>query len=377
MMMLLLVAVTFGVVLLPMLPALAEWRRPSDVAPLRIDPADALDPPSLARNFAERLRDTLDGRHDRLGHGVVVHAGPTRAHGAWPLRADEAAAACNHRLWHVAGDAQLPDGQAFLAEVVASGALRTAEGAVHHALFAGQRLKLNANGMLLRWAHGRDVEVARGCRLAGRVSAERMLVVHEQVRFTLLHAPVVRFAAAGAFDAAATAACAAQPTSAGRPQEVVWDDRTGRGIASGSLDVAGGHVWDGDLVCHGSLRLGHGCRTQGSLKAHGALRLDAGCSVDGSVFAEGLLHLKRGCRVGGVVASETAVVIGPGCVIGAPGRPATVTAPRVAMSPGAMVHGTVWATEHGFVRPPDAATRNTVASVVPAPSDDLAWTVPA
>lgn len=37
---------------LPLLPALQEWLRPSDVAPLKIDESDALDPPGLAHGFA-------------------------------------------------------------------------------------------------------------------------------------------------------------------------------------------------------------------------------------------------------------------------------------------------------------------------------------
>ena len=43
---------TLSVMVLPLLPALQEWLRPSDVAPLKIDESDALDPPGLAHGFA-------------------------------------------------------------------------------------------------------------------------------------------------------------------------------------------------------------------------------------------------------------------------------------------------------------------------------------
>ena len=41
---LLLIGLTLLVIVLPLLPALQEWRRPSDVTPLPIDEADALEP---------------------------------------------------------------------------------------------------------------------------------------------------------------------------------------------------------------------------------------------------------------------------------------------------------------------------------------------
>ncbi|HMZ01888.1 MAG TPA: hypothetical protein PLU79_19740, partial [Burkholderiaceae bacterium] len=75
--------------------------------------------------------------------------------------------------------------------------------------------------------------------------------------------------------------------------------------------------------------------------------LGAGGCVDGSVIAQGEIVVGAGVHVPGSVASETAVVLGPGCQVGAPGRPATVCAPRIEVALGVVVHGTVWAGDSG------------------------------
>ncbi len=343
----LLLAATLALVLLPLVPALFEWRRPSDAAPLVIDPGHALDPSGFARSFADRLRQSVERGESHLGRSELVGIDATAACGHWPLSPAEVAAACSHRVWHVDGDALLPPGHSFLAEVAASGDLETAPGGVHRALLGGRRLVLADCGVVLRWAHAEVVEVSRGCWLAGRVSAARRLAIDGGVRFTLLHAPVVQFGERSGGIAAAPHAATAPPQAP--LQGLVWNEASNRGVCDAPLSVPAGSVWQGDVVCRSVLRLGPACHAQGSLKAHGAMGLDARCRVDGSIVAQGLVRLQRGCVVLGSVVSETAVVIGPDCVIGAPGRPATVTAPRISVAAGTVVHGTVWATEEGMV----------------------------
>ena len=70
---LLLVALTLLVIVLPLLPALQEWRRPSDVTPLPIDEADALEPDYMARRFGARLDDAIERGLIELGGVPLVH----------------------------------------------------------------------------------------------------------------------------------------------------------------------------------------------------------------------------------------------------------------------------------------------------------------
>ena len=350
-----LTALALATMLLPMLPALLEWHRPTDVEPLAIDTADALDPAFLARSFALRLAETLDRGKATLGRSAFVSLRGGAAAAPWPLQPDERAQRSSRRVWHLDGNAELPEGLSLLAEVAASGALATARDGMYCALLAGQRLWLAEGSVVLRWAHGADVEVAPGCLLAGRTTADRELVVHQDVRFSRLHAPTVRFVAAG--DAAsATPASSVKVLPASLDDgALVWDDGLQRGFADAALDISRYRAWRGDLVCHGRLRIGRGCRARGSLKAHGALALGRGCSIGGSIVAVGAVKLGEGCRVRGSVVSETAVVLGPGCVIGTPEQPATVSAPRIRVACGVVVHGTLWATAAGRSVDPTAA----------------------
>lgn len=345
MMWLLLFSLTALVVLLPMVPALAEWRRKSDVAPLHIDTQDALDPPFLARSFAARLAAAVAAGQAQLGPSLLTQVPPQ---GPWPLHASEGRTAQSRRVWHAVGDARLPAKMRFLAEVAATGNLRSAPRCAYRALWAGQRLHLAARGVVLRWAHGVQVDIEAGCQLDGRVSADETINVQGEVAFTLLHAPTVRFAqAAGGSAGAGWSGPSIFP--AGLPAPVVWDIKSGRGSCSEALQIGARRAWNGDLVCGADVWLGAGCNANGSLKARGEVVTDEGCRIAGSVFAEGVVELGPGCSVRGSVVSETAVLLGAGCTVGAPDCPATVAAPRIEVAPGVVVHGTLWASESGRV----------------------------
>jgi hypothetical protein len=121
MMFVLLVVLTLSVLVLPLIPALREWQRPSDVVPLKIDEADALDPPYLAHSFAALLRDAVQAGATHLGGSNIVQV----AQGVapllqLPLLPEEVRAGRSDRLWHVEGNVQLPDNTSFYAEVSAS-----------------------------------------------------------------------------------------------------------------------------------------------------------------------------------------------------------------------------------------------------------------
>ena len=340
---LLLFALTALVVLVPMLPAIGEWRWPSDVMPLPIDNRDALDPPFLARSFVVHLSGALALGQTRLGRSPLAEA-PQRAE--WPFDAGERRSASTRRVWHTTRSVTLPPDVNFLAEVAAHGDLRTAAGGVYRALWAGCQLRIAPHGTVLRWAHGSNVDVGSGCALAGRVSADHAITLRNDTSFTLLHAPIVSFLPAWSAPAVATAAV----SRIGLPDAVAWDAVAGRGTCDAALDVGAHRAWRGDLVCRADLALGSGCNAHGSIKAHGDIAIAPGSFVAGSVIAAGRITLGAGCTVRGSVISEVGIVLGDGCVIGAPGHPATVAAPGIAVGAGVVVHGTLWAGSSGHTQ---------------------------
>ena len=339
----LLFLLTATAVLLPMLPALIEWRWPSDVVPLHIDTEDALDPPFLARSFVARLRTAVAEGQLRLGRSLIALAPSGEV---WTFIERERRSRLSHRVWHAVGDIHLPAGMAFLAEVAAGGHLRTAPGEVYRALSAGQHLHLAAGSTVLRWAHGAQVEVHSGSMLAGRISADKHITLWGEANFTLLHAPTVCFGIDPA-RAAARLAPLLSVVSAGLPEPVRWNGLAERGTCDAALDLRSGTAWHGDLVCQSDLTLGPRCSAGGSLKTHGDLLAGVGCHIAGNLVSKGRIELGAACAVHGSVISETEIVLGAGCVIGAPGRLATVAAPRLLIAPDVVVHGTVWAGKVG------------------------------
>ena len=339
----LLFLLTATAVLLPMLPALIEWRWPSDVVPLHIDTEDALDPPFLARSFVARLRTAVAEGQLRLGRSLIALAPSGEV---WTFIERERRSGLSHRVWHAVGDIHLPAGMAFLAEVAAGGHLHTGPREVYRALSAGQHLHLAAGSTVLRWAHGAQVDVHSGCMLAGRISADKHITLWGEANFTLLHAPTVCFGIDPA-RAAARLAPLLSVVSAGLPEPVRWNGLAERGTCDAALDLRAGTAWRGDLVCQSDLTLGPRCSAGGSLKAHGDLLAGAGCHIAGNLVSTGRIELGAACAVHGSVISETEIVLGAGCVIGAPGRLTTVAAPRILIAPDVVVHGTVWAGKVG------------------------------
>lgn len=356
----LLVVLTLSAMAVPLLPAFLEWYRPSDVQPLPIDETDALDPPFLARSFAQRLAATVQGGEPQLGRTEIVACPPVGQ--PLPLTDAERAAGASHRLWHADGDLRLPDDVAFYAEVAATGALRAGERSICKALWAGGALRLSPHASILRWAHGDEVFVGQHCQLAGRVTAERLLVLAPGAGFTLLHAPRMQFLPYVPQPAAVQASAEGAALTG-----VDWDATGRRAISTGALVVPAGTAWRGDLICHGDLTLGPRCSVGGSLKVRGRLMAGPGCVVRGGVFAEADITLDEGCAVYGVLMSESAIAMGAGCVVGTLALPANVAAPRIDIGAGVLVHGTVWAGEQG---------RCVAPLPVAAPADPGPWPSP-
>ncbi|NRT55490.1 hypothetical protein [Sphaerotilus uruguayifluvii] len=338
---LLLVALTLLVIVLPLLPALQEWRRPSDVTPLPIDEADALEPDYMARRFGARLDDAIERGLIELGGVPLVHLPETAAHAPWPLDEREVRSGRSRRIWHSDGDCRLPERLHGLAEISCAGTMQAAAGHTYRALRAHTALLLPERVRVLRWAHGGRVVVGDRAVLAGRTSATQSLLLGREVSFSLLHAPVIRFA--GAVDARQPADRDGLPAALG-PGDGLRAGAPGQPArVEGMLVAAALRHWDGDIDCDGHVSIGEGCRGQGRLRASGTIQIGAGAVLAGGLAAAGEIYLAAGAEVQGSLISESAIVLGAGSVVGRPGMHATVRAPRVDIGKGVVVHGTVWA----------------------------------
>jgi cytoskeletal protein CcmA (bactofilin family) len=349
MMWLLLFTLTALLLLLPLLPAIHEALRATDLTPTMNDSAQALHPALQARHFAARLQAAVLAGDDEMAGAPIASVPP---YGTWPLDALERRSGSSQRVWHAMGDAELPADFGFQSEVVSGGDLISAQKGIYRALFAGGLLRLAKRTIIKRWAHAHHLEISPGCQLGGAVSADDRIHVRGDVMFSLLHAPIVRFMARKPGPGSVNTALPAGPLDdAGElPEQLVWDDAAGRALAPGALQVAAEQRWRGDVISRERVLLGSGCHVDGSWKVHGDFTALSACRVHGSIVASGRIELGERCAVRGSLISETVIVLGPGCRIGAPEFPATVSAPRIEVAPGVVVHGTLWAGKGGRSR---------------------------
>ncbi|MHB8077723.1 MAG: bactofilin family protein [Candidatus Krumholzibacteriia bacterium] len=347
---------------LPLLPALIELRRRTDVKPLRVVRASDVD----IRHFAHRFRVWLDGA---LGEPIAAcRAGGAVVEGTLadgtryavlpdgappPLVPDAAGPATCPGVLVGCGRLGLPAGALFPFEVYAANSVEVGERTICRAILADGDLQLGRGCWSLRWLHARVALLAReGCALHGRASANISMRLEEGCRFERLHAPTIVF---GAPAPLATAPAARAPLVAGDVPRLI-DDAAGRWLVRGDLTIPAGRIVTADLVATGNLRVGAGALVEGGLKCHGDLELEGGVEVNGSVVSARDLRVGRGCRIHGPVIAEREARIGSGTRLGTAERPTTLSVRQLEIEAGAVAHGTVWAHGGAVVLPRPAAT---------------------
>jgi hypothetical protein len=349
-------ALFLGWAALPLLPSLLEWRRRTDVKPLRVVRSADVD----IRYFARAFEAWITGQ---LGEALAVcGAGGAPVEGRFPdgtpytvLPDDGAARVTIPPAGPVtcgsvtvgAGRLELPGKALFPLEVYGGADVEVGEGSVCRAVLAQGDLRLGRGCWSLRWLHARRSLTAHAaCALHGRASAEVELRLEPGCRFERLNAPRVAFGAPVAPAPPGTL----EPWTAKDVPGLV-EDAAGRWLVRDRLEIPARRLVTSDIVATGELLVGEGTRIVGSVKSHGDLRLAPGATVEGAVVSGRELEIGAGCRAGGPVVAERDARVGTAVALGAPDRPTTLTARCLEVEAGSAVHGTVWAHGGGLVLP--------------------------
>jgi predicted acyltransferase (DUF342 family) len=325
---------------LPIIPAMMELIWPRDAVPLNAVGNDAGNLTYFAESFTARAH-----REGLLGTMVpprLTDGSPVIAHSqAQPLPSGRKAV----KDLVVLMDAEpVPAGTEFSSECLARLTLRGSENVTYRALLGQRDVLLGARSTVLRWVHARGrLEVAEGCRLLGRATADRSIVLAPGVAFDRLESDVVRVGGAETVDAPILPTGAYEmfvPKKATMLGTHYWRTQE-------NLLVPAGAALIGSAISTAAIVVDQGARVTGSLKAHGDLRICAGSVVVGSVAARGRITIERGAKVSGPIISETGIVV-EAAVIGGPGKRTTITAPAVRLYSGATVYGAIMAGDDGL-----------------------------
>lgn len=313
---------------LPVVPAIIELKRKSDVWPLGIDQTHS----GVTRRFADRFRDYLADLEAGEGANLMQHID---RRGIAQEAASTGPRVSEPRVLIADETCVLPDAFQFGGEIYGRQDLVTGrENRIRAALAEGE-IQFGRGTTLLRWAHAKRIKVAADCRIMGRLSAEESIECAQGGLFHRINARVIRFGEREAW-----------PAESDR-FEPVWSGE--RVFHQGDLSVRPNSVVEADLIVHGDLEIGGGAVVRGSAKSLGDMKLGEGARVHGALICMGRLTVGRDCAVLGPVVSETMVALGGNVRVGADGHPSTVTAPEIRIAAGVVAHGSVWAREQGVV----------------------------
>lgn len=342
----LLVASTMAVFALPLVPALREWRRRSDVAPLGIAPTHD----GNVRHFAESFRKSLEGGRAAVASfaptaegnapsALVDPGGPALDGGAFRPTPAESLSRTTSRLILSDTPLSLPDRFIYLAEVYGRQDVCGGAASRFQSVLAGRNLSLGRGSCVARWAHASSVYVAPDCEILGRLTAERIIVLSPRCSFRRVNAPFIQFGLS--LDPGAAPRAPAQETAPADPR------RVRRIVLGGDFELSRSAQVRGDLVVRGKALIRSDAEIAGSLKAHGAIALEPRAKVHRSAVSRADVIVGDHCAVGGPIVSEGAIEIGANSIVGSPAAPTTVTAPVIRVRSGAVVHGTLWARGSG------------------------------
>lgn len=319
---LLLAAITLGLFCLPLLPAIIEFRWPSDVAPLQIEQEHT----GNIRFFADRFREVMASFADSEDNFVQSSSAlsSVRSANMSPILVAE-------EIYKL--PAQMP----ILGEIHARQSLATGVGSQVRAALVEHTLALARGSALLRWAHARHIRVGENCIALGRLSAQKAIILKEGSTFRRMNAPTIIF---------------------GKSSTVIADDWdqpkqpaiTQRVLHNQDLRLVAGSLTEKNIIVRGNLHIGKGARIIGSIKSHGDMILEADVVVHGALICGGDLKIGSDCRIRGPVVAEISAEAAIGNAFGTAAQPTTVTAPRLRFAQGVVVHGTVWARHHGIVQ---------------------------
>ncbi len=365
-----LVAVTAFLFLLPLLPGLLEWLRPTDVARLKVLSDYDNNPLYFAEGFRNYINNQIGNvRREQNINGQCADGSEYQLIGEKGLPNIDSLAA-NGKLLLSAHSITLPADTVFEKEIYSEQTIFAGERSKFRSILAGGRLQLREQCSLLRWGHANgEVAVGKNSRIFGRLTSNHSIILASGVSFERLYAPKIMIASQRPQSPEINS-----PLSGANDQRLPMLEsvkgvrvRYGRRLLmKNNLNFPARHYFDGDIVAPGSITIGEGVHIRGSLKSnaktdltdaridkegikHGGLLIGNNSSVEGSIVSAHDIEIGTNCRISGQVIAENLLIIGAGTVIGTIDEQVTVTADNIIVEEGCIIHGSLIARKGGVV----------------------------
>ena len=237
--------------------------------------------------------------------------------------------------------AELPEHFQSLNDFYGLGDIRCGHRGLFRALLSEGHVLLGEGTQVLRWIHAEgDLHVGRNCLLYGRASAGMSVILSRGCGFKRLYGPVIY---------SSCEAAGLETRNESSPFSKLAQAGMRRMRLPGHAHVKAGEEYRGDLIANRDLTLEQRASVFGSVKANGDIRLHEGAEIDGAAVSTKKIHIASGSFVKGPIIAEDEILITSNVQVGLPGSPTTVSAPRIRIAPGSVLHGTVWARVEGRV----------------------------
>jgi cytoskeletal protein CcmA (bactofilin family) len=343
--------------LLPLAPALLEWRRRTDDKPLKV----VREYDGNIKYFSIRFRHFLsenfsdfmnDPRSSNVSTKGTLAAGDSYQivgfEGEPNFTANQLAAKATSQIILGRSSLHISDGMFFEKELYASDEIVSGNKNAFRALLAERDIRLGNHCDIIRWAHSYgNISLGTHARLYGRISADGEIQLQQQSRFGRMYARVIRFGQSeqrNIPDDKTSSKLNDFPI----PEKMI-DQAPDRWLMAGSVDIPANTFHRGSLVAQKNLTLGSHSHIAGGIKSKGDLRLGAHSHIQGAIVATGNMYIGPGCTIKGPVVCERMIFIETGTIIGTEDQPTTITASEIRVEEGVTAYGAVWARELGFV----------------------------
>ena len=371
-----LVLVTIGLFMLPLIPAIMELYMPTDITPLKVVQAYDNNPMHFANGFRNYVHkqfavtsiselQELTLAKGQLEDGTQYKILQEPDNGSSDQEMEKEQVLISHHPIILQAD------KVYEAEIYSASNISTGKNSRFRALLSDNTLTLNENCVVLRWVHSEnDMMVGENSILLGRATSKNTITLSKGCFFERLNARkiiTVEELPSKTID-----------TSIERTfLEALKDVKIQAGrrsLLEGNLDFPAYHTFDGDIVAGTTAIIGDYAHIKGSVKSNAMndityylqktgvvpnkekniARCELGhfVRIDGSLVSTHDLYIGENCWIGGPVIAVNLLVIRSGTVIGTPEQPCTVTAANIIIESGCVIYGTLWAGKQGQVTGP-------------------------
>jgi len=287
-------------VLIPLVPAIREIRKPRDDGRLHISEAYVRDPRFFGRSFRAKLAPFVEEAHKDANYSANV-----------ALRTDEATRwspdlriADGERVRGIAvGDRVVVGAGAGIRDAYGLDTLNCEADVTTRTLTSGGDMRIGEKVNVLRWVDAEGaIVVGDDTNLGVSASGGHSVTLGDRVKFQRVWGkPVI--------------------------SKTTATQRFALENISGLKHVAQENVLARrPVVIYGPLRISAGTILESHVKVHGDLQIEAGVRIAGSVIARGNITFASDVIVDGHVFSENDIYLGPGTRVGAAGGVKTVYA---------------------------------------------------